>query len=143
MMVHNWRQQTAFREMPLFIFEYGDEGRGLLIDKLSRNGFGIPSFRFPKDTNTTKGLHRGFIPLQSTDLLANTIFTASHERKEPDYTATEVMWKFQKHIGTFSAYRDEDLETLKQDFDSNERLKESVEKLTKIKNERLKKIKKK
>jgi len=74
-LVHEW---TLYRDnRPVeHVFEEGDEGKGMLIERMQIEGLHKPSFRWGKDTThrRTKASIPGFTPLQASDIYAYEVF---------------------------------------------------------------------
>lgn len=93
-----------------YVFEDGDVGKGLLIERLERDGFQTPAFKYKKDTWKKGIFNPKFVPLQACDLWAYEIFQAVK-------TQSEERWAYQelKRIpGEVKTWDIEDLQNLQE-----------------------------
>jgi hypothetical protein len=73
--VDNWAESERIRTPVELVFEDGDEGKGMLMDRMSGIGRPLPVFRPKKDRASDNGaVVKGFTPLQAADMLAYEMF---------------------------------------------------------------------
>jgi len=79
-------QLKEFSSTPIeYVFEDGDRGKGLLMEKMKRDGYPSPLFRPKTDRpSPTGGKIPGFMPLQAADILANRTFAAARDHQVDD-----------------------------------------------------------
>jgi hypothetical protein len=132
--VDHWRRFEKFDDFPLFVFEDGDPGKGLLAARLRDAGFGTAEFKPKLDKITKTGPIRGYTPLQAADFLAYEIFHANKELENSEYKPRWAMLEFHNNkVGGLVKYDYHELNMLNEDFAFNERLKEAVKRLEKLK----------
>ena len=127
--VNQWRVTERLSTQPDLVFEDGDLGKGHLIDRLKKDGFGTPIFRLKKDTEISGYNSLAFTPLQAADFLAYEIFLANKRWDNPDYKVRWGMIQFHSMIGHLVKYDLKDLNNLKQDLSFSEQMKEWFKKL--------------
>jgi hypothetical protein len=80
-----WQLKEWPNTQPEYVFEDGDRGKGLLMEKMRRDGYPCPIFRPKKDQPSRGGaVIPGFLPLQGADILANRTFAAARDRRTDD-----------------------------------------------------------
>jgi hypothetical protein len=73
------------------VYEKGDEGQGLLRERLLAEGYVEPQFRYRTDRFVKGQFHPGFTPLQAADFLAYEVFQFLKNPKTP-----KERWPFQE-----------------------------------------------
>jgi hypothetical protein len=97
---NRWLRKSQ-RGIPVeYVFEDGDEGKGLLLDAVTRYNkivdgndvLSVPTFGVPHDRGTTRGL----TPLQAADFAAYELMKAYRMGED------EPLWKYRKSIQALS-----------------------------------------
>lgn len=127
--VNKWRINERISTLPELVFEDGDLGKGHLMERLKKDGFGTPIFRQKKDDENDRGNRRAFTPLQAADFLAYEIFLANKRWTDPNYKARWGIEQFHRIMGDLVKYDSQDLDNFKQDLSFSERMNEWIEKL--------------
>jgi hypothetical protein len=70
--ISNWKQQEGLSHVPTgYVFEEGDNGAGLLSERLLKDGHSRPYFLPKKDRAEPDGTRiNAYTPLQAADMLA-------------------------------------------------------------------------
>lgn len=111
----NWAMRQG---VPIeYVFEYGDEGWGMLQQKFKDNGYPPPIQRFKIDT-VKKGITcPAFLPLQAADFLAYEIFiTRKHIELKRRGSIARPMLRFREIMGGIKIYPPTGLERLNKHF---------------------------
>lgn len=127
--VNQWRVNEKISALPDLVFEDGDLGKGHLMDRLKKDGFGTPIFRLKKDAEISGRKSPAFTPLQAADFLAYEIFLANKRWEDPNYKARWGMEQFHRMMGDLVKYDSNELNLFKQDLSFSERMKEWFEKV--------------
>ncbi len=110
---HEW---TLYRDnKPLqHIFEEGDKGKGMLIERMRIEGLPTPAFKWGKDT-----VHRksgvsipGFTPLQAADIYAYETFLFVREFPEKRDSKSRVLKQLDAVLGEPRTFSVQDLQEL-------------------------------
>lgn len=112
-----WARDERITTPLEYVFEEGDEGRGLLMARFQQDCLSSPVFR-PKKDSVKNGIPvPGFIPLQAADFLAYECFVThklySKNVEPPD---ERPIHRFRTLPGTIWRYEDTSLEAMKATF---------------------------
>ena len=112
-LAHEW---TLYRDnKPLeHIFEKGDKGKGMLMERMKIEGLAAPAFRWGKDRvdKRTGGLVPGFTPLQAADIYAYETFRFARDFPEKGNNKSRVLRQLDSVLGEPRTFAVRDLQEL-------------------------------
>jgi hypothetical protein len=120
--VSNWKKREGLSHVPTgYVFEEGDDGKGMLIKRMQEDGYSLPYFLPKKDRTGPDGDVIGaYTPLQAADLLAYEIAKPYKDVLEGKPQPDRFRWAFEELLtipGELGYYSPKNLKDLNDRFD--------------------------
>lgn len=112
--IRRWLDEQKWPSRTAYVFEDGDEGKGLLIKRFEKDALPTPSFK-PKFEVTKDGTSKPFTPLQAADILAYEVHKPYRDVLEGKPPVKKFRWGFEelsKITGVLGHYASKDLKDL-------------------------------
>jgi hypothetical protein len=111
--INLWAQSERIPTPIEYVFEEGDEGRGMLMDRFQKDCLPMPVFKPKKDRRKNGVLYPGFVPLQAADFLAYECFVAAkHFAKNVEPPPYRPIHRFRTMLGGIWLYEAKSLADL-------------------------------
>jgi hypothetical protein len=91
--IRSWLKRENWDVPVEYVFEDGDKGKGLLMQRMEVDGFPSPIFKRKKDRYHGEELvERAFLPLQAADIMAYECYQLSKHAETPETWSAELRW---------------------------------------------------
>jgi hypothetical protein len=123
-----WAQGERHTAPMEYVFEYGDEGRGMLETRMVSDGFPPPIFRRKKNViKDGEIVEYGYLPLQAADILAYELFKL---QTDPVHARTAIRHELDTVHGPIKRLMVSDVEGLERELREYEAAMESADRLS-------------
>jgi hypothetical protein len=116
--INLWAQSEKINTPIEYVFEEGDEGGGMLMERFKDDALALPIFK-PKKDRIEKGVrYSAFVPLQAADFLAYECFLATkHFAKNIEPPSYRPLHRFRTMLGGIWLYEAKSLADLEGNLD--------------------------